>query len=112
MKAKTAKEVLIAAKWILTHFDWCQNSWYVATDGQLIGEEYFITTGQKQLKCCCLHGAVDLVECEVPARIGAIGLLERNLGLDYDGIITWNDVKGRTKKQVINLLNLAIKKAP
>jgi hypothetical protein len=109
MKAQTAKQVLIATKWILTHFDWCQGAWWVDSVGQNFGsKEVFLKHYTAPLKCACLDGALDLVESDDHSMIGAQTLLRKEVG-DY---ITWNDEKGRTKKQVIALLNKLIKKAP
>jgi hypothetical protein len=112
MKATTPKEVLIATKWILTNFDWCQGSWYKAADDKAISSRD-ILEGRVQLNSCCLDGALSLVDCDVSAAWSkANDLLEQDEAVHgMDGLVHWNDTKGRTKEQVINLLNRAIEKA-
>jgi hypothetical protein len=112
MKATTPKEVLVATKWILTHYDWCQGSWYKAADDKSISSRAIIE-GDVQLKSCCLDGALGLVDCDINAAyIKANDLLEQDEAVHgMDGLVHWNDTKGRTKNEVINLLNRAIKKA-
>lgn len=106
MKATTPKQVLIAIKWILQHYDWCQNHFYSSNKGE-DASRFSILEGTETLKCCCLDGAYSLVEADDDAANKAYALMRKATG----GVVYWNDVQGRTKKQVIAMLNRLIKKA-
>jgi hypothetical protein len=107
MKATTVKQTLIAAHWILTHYGWCQDSYFVDDQGQAIWY------GSKYLGGCCLSGALVLVETEDSNyRFDAeLLLLKVSNTSQTHNIAVWNDIKGRTKDQVLELLNQAIEKA-
>jgi hypothetical protein len=110
MKAKTVKEVLVAARWILSHYKWVQHSHtqYGYTDEGRLDPNKPIGF--------CLIGAMDAVEIPneqfdlEPLRNEAFRLL-RNVIMGA-GLASWNDQRGRTKKQVLSLLDQAIEKAP
>jgi hypothetical protein len=99
-QATTAKEVLIAAKWILKNKGWCQNFFALTKNG----EELDFGQCDPNLGCACITGAINMVEADKCTKAQALGLLP------FD-IIDWNDKPGRTKKQVISMLDKAIKKA-
>jgi hypothetical protein len=113
MKAKTVKEVLVAAKWLLQNYDWNQAAWYITTDGlRLNSPEWFIVARKQnrlQLKSCCISGAVQLVNTDKDTK--EMALLSLQSAARTDNIINWNDWNGRTKEQVIKLLDKAIEKA-
>ena len=112
MKATTVKEVLVAARWILTHYGWCQGSLWKDQDDVNIYSTSYISSGEAKLGCCCLSGALLLVDTDnEQVRSKAYNLLVNNIDTDKDFIPYWNDQLHRTKQQVINLLNRAIAKA-
>ena len=113
MKATTVKEVLIAARWILQHYGWVQGTFYLTTYGLRVPSIKALEPGDT-LKACCLTGALRLVEVE--DRIH--GLFDRTYDLVRQsaqearwGVSNWNDTPGRTKEEVIALLDKAIAKA-
>jgi hypothetical protein len=112
MKAKTVKEVLVAAHWILSHYEWVQH----------LHTKYPSYTDEGRLDLnkpigFCLIGAVDAVEIlnedwnllVQPLHVEAFRLL-RNVIMDAR-LASWNDQKGRTKKQVLEALDQAIERA-
>jgi hypothetical protein len=108
MKATTAKEVLIATKWILTHYDWCQLHWEIDVDGDCTSNPTEYTSGKRRLKSCCLSGAIGLVEADWATKYDALGAIDKAIGGTY--VSTWNDQAGRTKEQVLALLDTLIEK--
>jgi hypothetical protein len=110
MKAKTVKEVLVAARWILSHYKWVQrlHTQYGYTDEGRLDINKPIGF--------CLIGAVDAVQIlneelslVEPLRGEAFRLL-RNVIMDVH-LASWNDQKGMTKKQVLEALDRAIERA-
>ena len=117
MKATTVKEVLVAARWILTHYGWCKGSLWKDQDDVNIYSTSYISSGEAKLGCCCLSGALLLVDTDnEQVRMKAYDLLENHMELlgnhmEKVSVPSWNDQLNRTKQQVINLLNRAIAKA-
>jgi hypothetical protein len=61
------------------------------------------------LKACCLQGALSLVEADQTVAYDALSFLD---GVNNDCNITfWNDQPGRTKEEVLALLDKLIAKA-
>ena len=110
MKATTVKEVLVAAKWILQHYDWNQHSWFIDSKDVRWGSPMHFTRkhDRLQLKSCCISGAVQLVDTDFSNL--EMARLELQAAARTDNIVNWNDWNGRTKKQVIRLLDKAIAK--
>jgi hypothetical protein len=99
MKAKTVKEVLVATKWILDHHGWVQGT-FTKVDSN------------KKLVGFCLVGALDTVEVEGKDYIlkpQAYSLMQNELS--YLSLSAWNDLYGRTKEQVLSLIDQAIERA-
>jgi hypothetical protein len=94
MKAKTATEVLIAAKWMIENVGWIQGA-YVRTDAD------------RKPNAFCLAGALQYVESESNViREHAYALISRQTP---DGsYIKFNDSPKRTKQEVVALLDRAI----
>lgn len=111
MKAKTPKEVLIAAKWIINNVGWCQES--LVRDKQGAWMDLIPPTPSNpdvaKVGAVCLYGSLALVETDEPIRDQATDLVRETLD-DYR-LSVFNDASGRTKKQVIALINKAIRKA-
>lgn len=107
MKATNVKQVLVAARWIINRFGWCQNSYHQTKNGH----KFFtpLKVDPKTLGGSCLGGAIYLVEKSSDQLLyDAFDLIWEATGTDY---ASYNDAKGRTKKQVIALLDKLIKKA-
>jgi hypothetical protein len=107
-RAKTAKEVLIAARWIIKHVGWCQGTYAKDVEGFSVDPMY------PDAACFCLSGVLDAVETDADYRSQAWQVLNEHilnneLGLS---IVSFNDKKGRTKEEVLSLLDNAIKEAP
>jgi hypothetical protein len=111
VKAQTVKQALIAMRYILNRYGWCQGNYYVDKHGYPSINPY-----QAPLGGCCLSGARDLIECDdndtwcqirhqINCRIwNAIGKM-------YATIPGWNDHPARTKQDVLNLLDKLIEEA-
>lgn len=108
MKATTVKEVLVAAKWLLDHYGWTRLTMWRTPKGEEIGQAIFITDGTRKLGSCCLLGALSLVECTLQAKAEAHLAIKNAIYAPY--ISTWNDSPGRTKQDVIALLDKLIEK--
>lgn len=68
LKAKTVKDVLIAARWMIENVGWCQNAFAKNAKGEAMYVD-FISTQQrleviKAATCMCANGAIRLVEVE------------------------------------------------
>jgi hypothetical protein len=100
MKAKTAKEVLIAAKWILKNVGWTKGSWYRDAGGIPVSGNH------AKIASCCLDGAMDLVECTISAKMEAFLRLK---SVTDGNILGFNDDPLTTKKMVLDKLDEAIK---
>jgi intergrase/recombinase len=101
MKAKTVKEVLVATKWILSHYEWHQGS-YTANDAN--GKPFSF----------CLVGAMQRVETEkLDLMAQAYKFMADEVQPHQEMILSvWNDMPGRTKTEVLSLLDRVIEKAP
>src|SRR5579864_3532675 len=96
MKAKSVKEVLIAARWIIDNIGWCQKSYYQTKSGE---RRFDIEHSYGDVGSVCSVGAIGFVETDNKLRDKACDFLEGVLG-NLDGIPTWNDKPERTKEEV------------
>jgi hypothetical protein len=106
-QAKTAKEVLIAAEWILNHLGWTQKAFFRDAKGDKILDSDRQAI-QRAAKSVCLVGAIRLVDTSDEMLWQARSQLYRVINAPY----TFNDAHGRTKKQVLAVLRKAIKALP
>jgi hypothetical protein len=111
MKAKTVKQALIAMRYILNRYGWCQGNYYVDKQGNSIISPY-----QGPLGGCCLSGARDLVECDdydtwCQIRYQINSRIWNVIGIMYATIPAWNDHPNRTKQEVLDLLDKLIEEA-
>ena len=93
--AKTAKEVLIAARWMLENIGWTQRKFF-----------------DLETRCMCASGALNRVECNDGHGFdSAIREEARNklVSVIRNDIITWNDNQFRTKEHVLAAFDAAIK---
>lgn len=105
MKAKTATEVLQAARWILENVGWCQGSYYKDKNGSVVGLS--ARYNPENVACACALGSIYLVEADDPHSIdNAITALAEASKLD--SIADFNDDPVRTKEEVLNLFDRAI----
>lgn len=98
--ARTTLQVLVAMRWLIDKIGWTQhNSIQLDEFGKPIA--------------FCIFGANCNVQTDTPAtsHLAWISLKEfaaKHGGIQDRSIINWNDTKGRTKKQVVALLDKAI----
>lgn len=112
MKAKTVKEVLVAAQWMLKNVGWCQGD-FAKSGNTIVWMGAFTTLKNAMDEVSCDHidafcsiGAINAVEANRELKKQAIELLGNATG---DSSITqWNDNEKRTKKQVLAAFNKAI----
>ena len=103
MEAKTVKETLIAARWILENVGW-GTEYFAETES---GEPLNLGEVKPKIVCACAIGAIYLVEADDIFKWEAETLLSKEVG-EY--IPTWNDAPGRTKKEVLTAFDKAIEK--
>ena len=108
-KAKTVKEVLIAARWILENIGWCQDASAKRENGTSIQGSFFIEPGH----CYCASGAIDIIDTHHNSLKSHAARLVDEAARSLTGlsIIACNDMPGRTKKKMLEVFDLAIKKA-
>lgn len=112
MKAKTVKEVLVAARWIIENVGWCQ--WHFAKSGDKevwMGRRTTIEkaaqeAGVSKVDCFCALGAINAVEADYDLKRSAAVVIDNHTG---GSVSTWNDTDGRTKEEVLDLFDRAIK---
>ncbi len=114
MTAKTVKEVLAAARWMLENVGWCQGEFAKSQDKTVwMGryttlEEAVQGAGVETVDCFCSLGAINAVEADSSIK----RLAEENLSTAIGGsILRWNDNPKRTKKEVLKSFDKAIKGA-
>ncbi len=107
-EVKTIKEVLIAARWIIANFGWCQGSYAKSKDGTKLW--HLDDEALKQASCFCLAGAIQAVDADETLEDEVLKFMDTLTGIDISAI-QWNDIKTRTKKQVLALFDKAIAKA-
>lgn len=93
------KEVLLAAKALLQNVGWCQNA-YTTYDKQYNPTAYCLSGA-----VCCVDGAYFTIQDEA---ISCLRSMLENKPL----IVNWNDQPGRTKEEVLALLDKAIAQCP
>lgn len=116
-KAKSVKQVLKAARWILIHLGWTQSVYFRDKKGNaLVGTFVDPVDGQHrspefpdQLGSCCMVGAIEMVETTPRWRAATIAYLSPRMS---PNIGLWNDMPERTKEEVLAVLEQAIKEAP
>ena len=109
MQAKTVKQVLVAARWILDNVGWCQGSYFKSKDGKRM----FNIREATDVDCVCAMGAILAVETTEELQSQALDLVNdlivENHYTRY--IANWNDESGRTKQQVLKMMDKAIERA-
>jgi hypothetical protein len=106
-QAITVKEVLVAARWILDNVGWCKG-WY-AKDAEGVRVWDYCT---RSAACYCLMGAVAVVETTPELRNSALDLLAVLVDpVNFASVSIWNDTLDRTKEEVLQIFDQAIKKA-
>lgn len=117
MQAKSVKEVLTAAHWILSHLGWCQFVYFrdkvgaaiTCTFTDKVDHQRRIPEYPDQLGACCIAGAIELVETTPRLRHATIAFLSPKMS---PNIGPWNDKPERTKEEVLTTLTRAIQEAP
>jgi hypothetical protein len=96
--AKTVKEVLIAAKWMLENVGWCQKTF-----------RKYSTSGESPSCAFCSFGAIINVNYGSPGLIDkALAVLSKSIDTASGSITIWNDDPKRTKSQVLAVFDKAI----
>lgn len=112
MKAKTVKEALIATRNIIDQLEWCQGKLYQAKAGKDPWNS--LNLNAENLVGCCLEGAISALEIkslsEYQILREARALIRGAIGTS--NISQWNDAPGRTKQQVLDMLDGVIAKLP
>lgn len=105
-RARTPREVLIAARWIIANVGWTQGA--NATDVHGRG----VPIDSKLAARFCSLGAIDVTEVEysIVSKEKTKDLLRQFL-LPYSDIVSFNDTPGRTKAEVLAVFDLAIARA-
>jgi hypothetical protein len=107
-KAKTPKEVLIAARYILSHWGWCQGTTARDKQGRPLD---FPQEHLKNLGSVCAIGAVSIVDSDFGPLQTAYHILDRAVRDQSYCIIIYNDTPGRTKQEVLAVFDKAIQQA-
>jgi hypothetical protein len=110
-KAKSIKEVLIAARWILDNVGWCQNT-YTKNKSGISNDTPGNMIDLNNVSAACLLGAVHLVETNSMIRSKAFNMInDRLYNIEGRYSLSWNDDPRRTKDQVLFFLDKIIKEA-
>jgi hypothetical protein len=107
MKAQTVKEALVAIRWIIDHHNWCQGTMFLDKNGFCISKDRALVG---DLYACCAIGATHLVDANDGVVLEARRLMR--VKTKDDSIIAWNDKQGRTKEEVLDLLDKLIGEQP
>lgn len=102
-EAKTVKEVLIAAKWILENVGWCQGDSKKYASGEGWSRPFVPVA-------FCSLGSIDAVE-KTGHMLGEMAREQLRLTIQSNYIAEWNDNQYRTKEQVVEAFDKAIKRA-
>jgi hypothetical protein len=112
MPPTTTKEFLIAMRDNILQYGWCQRAYYIDEKG-----DGFSLTGvsTKYIKGCCLVGAMQLVRADM--RLHAEAFISIRNEVDKKDqlrspLIEWNDMPGRTKEEVVAMLDKLIGEQP
>ena len=97
--AKTVREVLVAAKWIVQHIGWTKNG-YGKKDGETLG------WGDRDGDCFCAVGACGVVEAAYELREDARLFLNRACG--SRSMLGFNDSRSTTKVKILQKFDEAI----
>lgn len=103
MKAKNVKQVLEAARWILENVGW-GTMYYGQTQ---MGMPLAMGQVHCDTKCACATGAIWMVEAKEELKNQAEDLLKEEVGTH---VPFWNDARGRTKEEVIDVFTRVINK--
>jgi hypothetical protein len=109
MKAKTPKEVLIAARYIIDTVGFCKKA--TARDRQ--GNVTSCNEGNlSNIDAVCISGALQLVNTGCYERGIAINILADICSANYHrDFISFNDHRDITKEEVLKVFDLAIEEA-
>lgn len=111
-KAKSVKEVLIAARWIIDNVGWCQLSYFQTKNGDRLSWSVIrdLLTNS-DIRAVCAIGAIQLVDTDTDVELlqfDAENLLNEMVGCH---VVFWNDDASRTKQEVLDLYDRAIERA-
>jgi len=115
-RANNPREVLMATRWMLQRYGWCQGRSYISSkdfpNSMAYLDRSHIISGVYPLTHACLTGFLNLVECSEEDRRLALSQIQREVSRMTKGTIvtaiSWNDIPSRTKKEVVSLLDKLI----
>lgn len=112
-KAKNATEVLQAAEWIIDNIGWTQYASFRDKIGLSIGGEASTELDKRfyhSVASVCLTGAINLVNASKASKAEALARLRLDINIDDGALMDFNDEPGRTKEQVLAVVQEAIKR--
>lgn len=104
MKAKTVKEVIIAAKWILENVGWHKGNMFRDVKGKAIISSTAVLNPER-VGSVCAAGAVRLVDKFPSLEENTLRALSAQMGRP---VWLWNDTIASSKKEVLDLFDQAI----
>lgn len=100
---KTTKEILVAARALIAEKGWCTGVMARDANGHAVGEQ------DSNAACYCVLGALTAANGdEIPNSV-YVAFAYAN---GAESIVDWNDVKGRTKEEVLEAFDKAIAAQP
>lgn len=111
MKAKTVKEVLVAARWIIENVGWCKGEFAKSGDKSVwVGAYTTLEDAAKEAEVStvdafCSLGAINAVDANHFLKEEAARIFHNSVG---GSISYWNDNEKRTKSQVLKAFDRAI----
>jgi hypothetical protein len=112
MPPTTTKEFLIAMRDNILTYGWCQRAFFIDEKDEGFAK---IGIGTKEIKGCCLIGAMQLVQADTRLQGEAFIAIRHEIDkkdLLNSPLIEWNDAPGRTKDEVVDMLNKLIGEQP
>lgn len=103
-KAKTVKEVLVAARWMLENVGWCQGEYQKDREDKYGVPVAFCSTG-------AIYGVDKEGSPSQKDYIEDLAISHLMDEISGGSVITWNDKPERTKEEVLAAFDRAIKKA-
>jgi hypothetical protein len=112
LQPTTTKEFLIAMRDNILQYGWCQRAFFIDEKGEGFAK---IGIGTKEIKGCCLIGAMQLVQADTRVHAEAFISIRNEINKKdqlRSPLIEWNDAPGRTKEEVVDMLNKLIAEQP
>jgi len=110
-QAKSVKQVLQAAEWIIQNVGWSQFANFRDKNGQVAGYVSKLSDSDyANLGSVCLNGAVQLVKANYALKLKALVLLDAaaGKGCGFSSITAFNDLSSTTKNKVLSMIRRVI----